>query len=325
MRPPTVLVTGVGAVIGYGIVRSLRRLESPPRILGMDINPDAVGRAWCDAFVPAVPAKAPEYEGFIRKTVSAHGVDLLIPGIEQDVARLSADRHLLAECGAVLALNSAELIETAADKWRTHEALTRAGLPTIATRIDGEFAELAQALGLPFLLKPRRSYASKGIQRIEDERDLAYWRAKLGPDFMAQEIVGTDEEEYTVAAFGYGDGRSSRQIAFRRRLSGEGATRWARVEARPDVEREVSRLVDLFRPIGPTNFQFRRHRGAVLLLEINPRISSSTSLRAAFGFNEAAMCIAYYLEGRTPEAPELRSGFAVRYIEDLIVYDRDHC
>jgi carbamoyl-phosphate synthase large subunit len=145
----------------------------------------------------------------------------------------------------------------------------------------------------------------------------------VGDQFMVQAIVGAADEEYTVGAFGYGDGTSSRQIAFRRRLSGEGATTAARVESPVGLEEAVSRLVRLFRPVGPTNFQFRTHGGAFLLLEINPRISSSTSLRAAFGFNEAAMCLDYYLRRTRPDCAEVRSGFAVRYIEDLVYYDRD--
>jgi carbamoyl-phosphate synthase large subunit len=320
----TVLVTGVGAVIGYGIVRALRRLAEPPRIVGMDIYPDAVGQHWCDAFVRAVPAADAAYVDFIRQTVATHRVDLILPGIEQDVARLSAERLALADCGARLALNSAELIETAADKWLTHQALTAAGWPAIRTRLDGDFCELKKELGLPFLLKPRRSYASKGIQRLQTEGDLEYWRGKLGDEFMVQEIVGSDEEEYTVGVFGYGDGTGSRQIAFRRMLSGEGATAKAWVETSPSLEAMVDGLVALFRPVGPTNFQLRRHRGEFLLLEVNPRISSSTSLRAAFGFNEAAMCLDYYLDGTKPDVGELRRGFAIRYIEDLVYYDRDH-
>jgi hypothetical protein len=62
----------------------------------------------------------------------------------------------------------------------------------------------------------------------------------------------------------------------------------------------VDTLARLFRPVGPTNFQFRRHNGVYLPLEISPRLSSSTSLREAFGTNDAEMCIEYFLEGRTP-------------------------
>jgi carbamoyl-phosphate synthase large subunit len=69
---------------------------------------------------------------------------------------------------------------------------------------------------------------------------------------------------------------------------------------------------------GPTNFQFRIANGKPMLLEINPRISSATSIRAAFGFNEAAMCVDHYLHGKKIRQPPLRSGTAVRYLADII-------
>ena len=44
-----VLVTGVGAIIGYGIINSLKmQNEYPIRIVGMDIYDDAYGQFLCD-------------------------------------------------------------------------------------------------------------------------------------------------------------------------------------------------------------------------------------------------------------------------------------
>lgn len=323
-KQPTVLVTGVGAIIGYGIIRSLRRLPQSPRIVGMDIYPDAVGQHWCDAFVQAAPAAADNYLSFVARTVAAEGIDLILPGIEQDVARLSQGRDVLSGCGARLALNCAELIELAGDKWATHQALLTAGQPVIPSRIDGTFAELSTEFGTPFLLKPRRSYASKGICRVNDEEEFLFRKKRMGAEFMAQRIVGGDEEEYTVGIFGYGDGTASQTIAMRRLLSGEGATAKAWIVDEPQLDATVADLVRFFRPVGPTNFQFRREGETFLLLEVNPRISSSTSLRAAFGFNEAAMSLDYYLHGLRPQCGPLRHGHAVRFIDELVFYAGDH-
>jgi carbamoyl-phosphate synthase large subunit len=57
------------------------------------------------------------------------------------------------------------------------------------------------------------------------------------------------------------------------------------------------------------------------LLEINPRISSSTSIRTAFGYNESAMAVEYFLEQRTPTQPLIRRGKAVRYTDEQIFYE----
>jgi carbamoyl-phosphate synthase large subunit len=324
-RMRTILVTGVGAIIGYGIVRSLRASRFPVRIVGMDINTDAVGQRWCDVFEEAVRADQPEYGEHVAGLIRRHFVDLVIPGIEQDVHRLTADRLMapLAEVNARFALNTPELIRIAGDKWLTHLELEKAGFPTIRTWIDGNFHDLVKRSGCPLLMKPRRSYASKGIQRLATEADYLYWKDKLGDEFMVQEIVGDLQSEYTVGAFGLGDGSLVQQIAFQRVLSSDGSTAKATVRSIPELEMRVEELARQFRPDGPTNFQFRFHRGEYLLLEINPRISSSTSLRAAFGYNEAEMCVEYYLEGVIPQCRTLRAGSAARFIEDWVAYAGD--
>ena len=68
----TILVTGVGAIIGYGIIRSLRASRFPVRIVGMDIYPDAVGQRWSDVFEQAVRADQPDYAEHLAGIVRRH-------------------------------------------------------------------------------------------------------------------------------------------------------------------------------------------------------------------------------------------------------------
>ena len=85
------------------------------------------------------------------------------------------------------------------------------------------------------------------------------------------------------------------------------------------LENTVNKLVELLKPVGPTNFQFRYKNGKYLLLEINARFSSSNSIRTDFGYNEAKMCIDFYLNNKVPEKVVIKDGYAIRYIEDYIV------
>ena len=114
-------------------------------------------------------------------------------------------------------------------------------------------------------------------------------------------------------------------MTMRRKLSKDGYTDRAETYKLERIDETLNDLCRYFKPDGPTNFQFRRHGGLLKLLEINPRISSSTSIRSAFGYNESAMAINYYLENKIPVQPEIRKGKAVRYTEDFIFYeDRNH-
>jgi len=321
----TIMVTGVGAIIGYGALRSLRAARPDLRLLGTDIYLDAVGRAWCDAFEQAPLTASPDYLPWLRDVTAKHRVDLLMPCIEQDVHRLSDIREELTPCHFALALNTGRLISLSRDKWAMHEELEAIGEEVrIPSYIAGDFETLRALLGLPFLLKPRRSYASKGLVRVQSREDFEPHSNRLGEVLLAQPIVGCDDQEYTVAVFGDGRGNACTSITLQRRLSGEGATVKAWTRQFDSLDRTVARLCACFKPIGPTNFQFRRDGEKWKLLEVNPRISSATSIRSAFGYNEAAMSVDYFLDGRVPSQPSLRSGFACRFIEDHVVYDRDH-
>ncbi|HOX29417.1 MAG TPA: carbamoyl-phosphate synthase subunit L, partial [bacterium] len=169
MKRYNVLVTGVGAIIGYGIIKSLRASGLDVNIVGMDIFADAVGRHWCDSFVKAVPAAADNYAHFMRSLIETHDIDLVLPGIEQDMYRLNSESGAFDGLKVKLALNNRELIELSRDKWDTYRKLKSSGFRVIDSLIDSDFNTAADALGTPMLIKPRRSYASKGIKIISDE------------------------------------------------------------------------------------------------------------------------------------------------------------
>lgn len=320
----TVLVTGVGAIIGYGVIKSLRKSDYNVKIIGMDIYDDAVGQHWCDYFEKAVLASSEEYPEFLRKLILKHKIDLVIPCIEQDVDRMLEDQSFFADLNTKFVLPSKELNDCTRDKWHTYLELQKAGLPAIKSYIDGNYETIVKETGTPMLLKPRISYASKGIFKIENKEDFLYWQKKIKNNFMVQEIVGDDENEYTLGVFGLGDGTICNKIALQRKLSKEGATSKAKVIENKELNEAIDAISKIFKPFGPTNYQFRYHKGEFLLLEINPRISSSTSLRTAFGYNEAQMCIEFYLENKKPKPAELKNGQAIRYIEDIILYDSNN-
>lgn len=318
----TVMVTGVGAIIGYGVLRSLRRSGTEVRLVGVDASPTAVGAAWCDQFIQAPFTSAENYADWLDKAIAWSGTELLIPCIEQDVAYLAAHADEVSK-KTRLALNRPDLIRIATDKGLMDEELQRIGSPArIETRFEGSFASLAQSFGVPFLVKPRRSYASKGLVKISSPDEFRPFESRLGTELMVQPIIGDDDAEYTVGVFGDGLGNVLATITLRRLLAKDGSTAAAWQETDATLDLVVAGLCAHFAPLGPTNLQFRKSSTGWKLLEINPRISSSTSIRAALGFNDALMCLDYYLEGKPIVQPVLKPGHIKRYIEDLIVNDR---
>jgi carbamoyl-phosphate synthase large subunit len=319
----TVLVTGVGAIIGQGIIKSLRNSKYSARIVGLDRSDRSPGPFFCDIFhhKPSFDEDTPEYLEFWCNILKKEHVDIIMPGLEVDVFFVDTHRQLFQALDVEIAINSSELINLTADKWEFAEQLLNAGLPCIPSSIPNSWEQAVSELGKPpLLLKPRNGNGSRGIARLNDERDFKYWSAKSGSNWMLQRIVGDDNNEFTVGVFGFGDGKSTLPIILKRRLSAAGNTLEAQVTNDPVIENAIHKLTSHFKPRGPTNYQFRKEGNVAYLLEINPRFSSSNSLRTAFGFNEADMSIDYFMFGKIPKVPLIREGIAWRYSEDYVHY-----
>lgn len=322
----TVLVTGIGAIIGQGIIKSLRQSRYAVRIVGIDRSDQSPGPSLCDVFrkKPSCEESEYPYREFWDEVLRKEGVDVVLPGLEHDVLFLNGQRDAIQSTGARLAMNRRELIELCADKWLLGEELARRGLPCIPTTRVHNWQDAVVQLGPPpLLLKPRSGNGSRGIVTLNDDDDFRYWRGKAGDNWILQRIIGDDRQEYSVGVFGLGDGRALDPIIFRRRLSSAGFTQEAQVVVEPVIEAAAHRLTSLLRPLGPTNYQFRKDGDTAYLLEINPRFSSTTSLRCAFGYNEAEMAVEFFLFDRNPPSPRIRHGRAWRFSQDFVIYDRD--
>lgn len=312
-----VLVTGVGAIIGYGIINSLRKVKNLNiNILGMDIYSDAYGRFLCDKFFVAERADSLNYINFINNLIESEQIDLIIPGIEQDMYSLYEAQRLVK---TKIVLNNDLLIKISKDKLATYDFFK--GFPDIQlipTLFQKEFNECVEMLGRPFLLKPRSSYASKGIRKISTQREFNFYNININ-DNIFQRIVGNDEEEYTVSIFGDGNGSFIDYIILKRKLAQTGATDKAEVVDDNQILEYVSKICYISKPKGPTNIQLRKENNSIYLLEINPRISSACSIRTNAGYNEPYLCLIYYLGLKIQYHPSPKKKIhAVRYISDYI-------
>ena len=317
-----VLVSGASGIVGYGVLRSLRLSGKPCFLVGTSIYDDSVAPAFCDMFVRAPSTSSPEYLEWLLDVLCRHHIELLIPGIEIDMYHWADHIPAICSTGALPLLNSPDLIALCKDKWRFYQRLEQAGVEcAIASSLDSDFELLTSRFGLPFLLKPRRGFASKGIVRVTSSEVFIKHREDVGVVLMAQPIIGTDEEEFTVSAFCDGQGGYFASMALRRKLSKDGFTDRAEVTDAREFASAITELCQLLHPVGPTNFQFRRCQGGPKLLEINPRVSSSTSIRTAFGYNESSMSLDYFLDQHQPVQPAIRCGRAVRYTDEKVFYE----
>ena len=316
-----ILVSGASGIVGYGILKSLNQSKKELQLFGTTIFEDSVAPAFSDVFIKAPLTNDAGYIDWLLGIINTHKIDMIIPGIDADMYKWAENIEVLESSGAKVMMNNLALISLCKDKWAFYEYLSNTNnVNTINSSLADTFDEVFEQFGLPLLLKPRHGFGSKGIVRVYDKNTFLQHKENIGQTLMVQPLIGNDDEEYTTSAFCDGEGGFLASMTLKRKLSKDGFTDKAEVVEPEGIEEVLKSLCKTFNPLGPTNFQFRMQDGILKLLEINPRVSSSTSIRSSFGYNESLMAVEYYLENKKPVQPIIRQGKAVRYIEDYIFY-----
>lgn len=314
----TILVSGASGIVGYGILKSLKYYKNI-KLIGTTIYNDSVAPAFCDILEIAPKTDSIEYLDWLFQLIKKHSIDMIIPGIEVDMAFWNNHREKIESSGAFVLLNNSNLISLCLDKWKFYKKLEKYNFRyRIISTIEPDYKNIK----FPVLLKPRCGFGSKGVVKITNIETLDKYKAQIGNNLMLQEFIDGDDSEVTASAFFDKNSKMKAYIMFKRELSINGFTEKAWVFEDSEIKLCIDKLADFLTPVGPTNFQFRKdNNGKWRLLEINPRISSSTSIRTAFGYNEAKMSIDYFLYGKKITQPCVKNGYAIRYMEDCIFYE----
>ncbi len=228
----TILVTGIGAIIGYGILKSLKKIRDNITIVGLDRNQHIYAKNLCDIFIrkPEFEDNISEYIDFWNDIISKYNITAIIPSIDIDVSFFNKHRTFF-DKKTNLVLNDKDLILLCSDKLMFYDFLKKRDknylIPTV---LPTSWNKALEELGNPpYILKPRDGSGSQGIVKIENKLDFEYWVQK-NKNYLLQKYVGNDSEEYTVGVFGLGDGNIHESIIiFKRILSGEENTKKVKV------------------------------------------------------------------------------------------------
>ncbi len=299
-----VLVTGIGGVVGQGILRNLRKESFDIALIGTNVTAVSAGNHLCDA-VHVVPyAYDPTYVETMRGIIEREGIDLVIPSTDYEVHYLMLAQSRLP---AVVAASPAEVSRICLDKYHTWQALSAHGLPFAASCLPSEYSgQFARTV-----VKPREGRGSRNIHvdppSPRDFRD----------DYLVQEYL--DGEELTTSFYVRIDGTLHGMITFVRELE-QGNTAKAEVVDRHDAQLRpmIEALVARFPFRGSCNLQTRATLDGIIPFEINCRISGTNSVRSQFGFRDVAYTVQEYLLQQVPDAPQITHGSAIRVIMDVI-------
>ncbi|GGJ31388.1 hypothetical protein GCM10010052_30300 [Paenarthrobacter histidinolovorans] len=164
-----VLVTGVGGPAGLSLSHQL--MEHGHWVLGVDMR--QVHASCANAVAVVSPVNAPGYLWELRGLVAAHGLELVIPTVSEELVAASLAREGFAPGVDVLIADPAP-VSIANDKYLTMKCLDNAGVPVPDFGLPGDFSSVNEAMarmGGWLVVKPRVSRGGRGVQVLERHTD----------------------------------------------------------------------------------------------------------------------------------------------------------
>jgi carbamoyl-phosphate synthase large subunit len=304
----SILVTGIGGVVGQGILRNVRSMNLDTSVIGTNTQQISAGNYLCD-HVYQVPFSYDEgYIAVIHELVLRHKIALIIPSTDYEAYYLSLNQAIL-PCR--VAASPAEITAFCLDKYLNFEEFSKLGLPfapsILPSRYSGQFEKT--------VVKPREGRGSRNININPPLPE------NFSDDYVIQEYL--DGPELTTTFYVLQTGNLHGFITLERELE-QGNT--SRCEVVTDYDKEIQAIIEKiiahFPFRGSCNIQSRVTENGIVPFEINCRISGTNSVRSQFGFNDVAYTVQELLLEQAPDLPHVSKGSAIRIILDLIYPDK---
>jgi carbamoyl-phosphate synthase large subunit len=188
----TVLLSASGSPGSARLIRALHENgERAVRIVGTDMNPDAIGRHLTDVFHQVPRGSDPAYVDTILELVERESVDVVLPQSSFDLQALAGARERFP---VPVLVSGPDTVRRSNDKAATYALLQRIGVPTVQfRRVAGADAVDAAARELgyperPVCFKPVFSSGSRGFRILDPTVDRAHQLLHERPGSVAMRL-----------------------------------------------------------------------------------------------------------------------------------------
>jgi carbamoyl-phosphate synthase large subunit len=298
------------------------------------------------AALPA--ASAPDYVDSLLDLCGRHHIQAVLPGSEPELFVLARHAMKFRDAGVFLPVCPSDVLTLCADKATLFARLKSLGFHVPWFAGISALPDLEALSVFPLVFKPTTaSGGSADVFIVQDRMEAEVFGAYLlryRGEFVAQEYVGTAEDEYTVGVLRDMEGNFIGSVALHRTLK-PSLSRRIKVPNRtgraelgeylaissgisqgtlgmyPEICGPCAEMARSIGTTGPINVQCRFVGGKVHVMEINPRFSGTTSIRAMGGFNEPDLLLRRHFKGEAPIMPRIVPLTVLRRLEEVVCED----
>ncbi|KEI12085.1 carbamoyl phosphate synthase-like protein [Clostridium novyi B str. ATCC 27606] len=283
-----ILLTAIGKR-----VQLIKHLRKEFNVIGTDVGELAPTINFVDKFYKIPKFNETQYLKNLLDICNNEKVDVLIPLYELEFKILSKNRYKFKKIGTELLLSNSKIIDICNNKYSTYEFLNDSiKCPKVYYERDIEFIikEKMEQI-FPLIIKPKNGMGSNGVFKINDLRELEFFKEYVKEPIIQEYIDG---EEYTVDVLCDLNGKPVYIVPRKRLEVRSGEVSKSRTIYDNNIINQTLKIIDKFNAInvdgirlmGPLTLQFfKTNENEIYFLEINPRLGGGVPLSFEAGAN----------------------------------------
>jgi len=353
------VILSVGSLLGQNVLDALEGRRDRVHVIGVNSVVDNPRVFRCDKAYLAPVGKAREFEQFLLDVLTKEHVHAVLPGRDEDILILLDFVKRYPDWKHVFPSGHKEAAMMMHDKALSLKFSASHNLPFVSTLVleENEWSDVVSWVNevqYPIIAKPREGFGSNGIRILINHEQLAVYQDAKYKDYIFQKLVGMnpqnlsnivsfeqtskmgipfffhlpDDLQYAGQSIIHKDG-SIGDIFVSKSLMVLG-----RCERSESIEDKLleSVTLDYAKAIakegwtGPFNLQCRKVSESYLGIEMNGRMSGSTSARAWMGFDEVRTYLKSFHEfdlGQDLRYERNVKGWVTRSLTDTFIREED--
>lgn len=340
-----VIVTACGAPGAPGIIKSLRMNgERDIRIIGTDMNPDAVGFYMVDKSYVVPPGNSPEFIPKMLEIAEKEDIDVILPLATYELMSFSLNKRKFEDIDAEIMVSDPEPLEIANNKGKLYDFLRDKSIDVPKSKIVEDLSELEKyvfELGypdVPVCIKPQISKGGRGFRILKiniDKLDLLMnskpdntfttfedirsilQNANPFPKMVVMEYLPGREYSVDVLA---SKGESLITVPRSRDVIKLGISFVGMVENNKEVKNMANKIVKEIGLDYNINLQLKYSIDNIpKIIEINPRVSGTIVLCTGAGVNMPYFGIKMALGEEIPKIIPRYGTKMIRYWNEIFI------
>ncbi len=272
-----ILLTGAGGVYVKHLIERLDR-KIFNKIIIVDEDFKSIKKINADYKYQVPLGDRKKFLPKIKQIINKHSIKVIVSVVDEELQNILS----LKKQNLVLLQPNLNFTKMSLDKLRLCTELYKKKINKFKTYTLKNYKD---EFSYPIILKPRVGRGSRGVHAIKNEKE---YKKILRKNLDKNNIIvqkKTEGDEYTVSVI-VNNKNDDYKIVPKKIILKKSFTRKAVTEKNDYVIKKCKDVIKSFNPSGPFNVQCIANKKNVEIFEINPRLSTSSTLTSAAGINE---------------------------------------